>query len=184
MAFEPYLSVDPELKRRWAAALGESRLRVGLVWQGNPKASVERGRSVPLQAFSPLFDIPGVRWFSLQKEHGLDQAEHLRPPMTALVGLGADYERGDYHDTAAVIANLDLLICCDTSVAHLAGALGRPVWIALNAVADWRWLEHRSDTEWYPSARLYRQDHPGSWASVVEAMGRDLAILARFQPET
>ncbi len=161
----PYLTADPERQAAWGQRFPPGPFRIGVVWQGNPKASVERGRSIPLSAFAPLM-MEGVELISLQKEHGLDQLESL-PPGMAVTQLGDDYEIGDLHETAAVIMGLDLVVCCDTAVAHLAGALGKPVWLAINAVGDWRWLEARSDSPWYPSMRIFRQPRVGDWAGAM-----------------
>ena len=126
----------------------------------------------PLAAFAPLATLPGVRLLSLQKGDGTD--ELASPAGERILALGDDYQAGDFAVTAAVVEALDLLIACDTSIAHLGGALGKPVWLAVNAVADWRWLEGRADSPWYPSLRLYRQPRPGDWSAVVAAMAIDL----------
>jgi len=102
----------------------------------------------------------------------LDQLANL-PAGMAVTTLGADYDAGDLADTAAVIQALDLVVACDTAVAHLAGALGKPVWMGINKIGDWRWLTERSDSPWYPSLRLYRQPQVGDWASVVDAMAAE-----------
>jgi hypothetical protein len=141
-------------------------------------SEAELGRSIPLQAFAPL-DLPGVRLISLQKGDGLNELGAARAAGMSVTELGPDYEAGDFADTGAAIENLDLVICCDTAVAHLAGALGRPVWIAVNAVADWRWLLHRTDSPWYPSLTVYRQPTRGDWAGVFEKMAADLQALTR-----
>jgi tetratricopeptide (TPR) repeat protein len=166
-----YLSADADLAEQWAERL-PTGFRVGLVWQGSFGSKVDRGRSLRLADLSPLGDIPGVTLISLQKGHGLDQ---LAESGLQVADLGEAYAQGDFADTAAIIANLDLVIACDTSVAHLAGALGKPVWIALAKANDWRWLTERSDSPWYASARLYRQTTRDDWKSPVVAMVRDLA---------
>jgi tetratricopeptide (TPR) repeat protein len=180
----PYLAADPLRQAIWAERLPPGPFRIGVVWQGNPAASVERGRSIPLSAFAPLM-MDGVELVSLQKEHGLDQLEAL-PEGMAVTLLGDDYEIGDLDETAAVMMALDLVVCCDTSVAHLAGALGRPVWLAVNAVGDWRWLEERADSPWYPTMRLFRQPRPGDWAGamaqIAAALQRRLAERAARLP--
>lgn len=164
-----YLAADSRLVEHWRPRLSGETFKIGLVWQGNPRADVERGRSLPLRLFAPLAALPGVELVSLQKEHGLDQLEML-PPDMRVRDLGLDYEGGSFADTAAIIANLDLVISCDTAVAHLSGALGRPTWIAVNAVSDWRWLTEREDSPWYASARLFRQPSRGDWDGVVAHM--------------
>ncbi len=186
----PYLAADPALAAAWAARLGDivpglleaglleaGLLRVGVVWSGNLGSEVELGRSIPLAAFAPL-DRPGVRLVSLQKGDGVAQLDRL-PAALRVDRLGPDYDAGDFAVTAAVIANLDLVVCCDTAVAHLAGALGKPVWLAVNAVADWRWQLGRTDSPWYPSLRVHRQSRPGDWDGLFTAMAADLAAFGR-----
>src|SRR5262249_21343711 len=137
---------------------GES-VRVGLVWAGNPKHKNNRRRSLNPQLLAPLAEVAGVRWFSLQQGSSgganVGFAVQLGPELT------------DFAETAAAIENLDLVITVDTAVAHLAGALGRPVWTLLPFAPDWRWMLDRSDTRWYPSMRLFRQPAPGDWTSVI-----------------
>jgi tetratricopeptide (TPR) repeat protein len=179
----PYLKIAPDLNQAWAqrvqeATAGDVALRVGIVWSGNVGSEAELGRSIPLQAFAPL-DLPGVRLISLQKGDGLSELAGARAAGMSVTELGPDYDRGDFADTGALIENLDLLICCDTAVAHLAGALGRPVWLAVNAVADWRWLLERTDSPWYPSVTVYRQPSRGDWAGLFAKMAGDLERLAR-----
>jgi tetratricopeptide (TPR) repeat protein len=169
-----YLTPDPDLVAVWRDRLPRDAFKVGVVWQGNPRADVERGRSFPLRLLAPLAALPGVTLISLQKEHGLDQLEML-PPDMAVRDLGLDYEGGSFADTAAIVANLDLVITCDTSVGHLAGALGRPTWITVNAVSDWRWLTEREDSPWYSSVRLFRQPSRGDWDAVALRMTDALA---------
>jgi tetratricopeptide (TPR) repeat protein len=177
----PYLTVPADLTLAWAerltaATAGDRALRVGIVWSGNVESEAELGRSIPLQAFAPI-DLPGVRLISLQKGDGLEELPAARAAGLSVTELGPDYDHGDFAETGAVMENLDLVICCDTAVAHLAGALGRPVWLAVNAVADWRWLLNRTDSPWYPSLKLYRQASRGDWAGVFAAMAADLADL-------
>ena len=170
----PYLSADPALAAEWRMrieAAAQDGLRVGIVWSGNVTSEVEQGRSIPLDAFAPLAQA-GVRLVSLQKGDGLEQ---LSAAPFLVADLGAPYQAGDFADTAAVLAGLDLLVTCDTAVVHLAGALGRPAWLAISATPDWRWLENRSDSPWYPSVRLFRQTTRGEWAEVFAAMAERLA---------
>jgi tetratricopeptide (TPR) repeat protein len=175
-----YLAAEADLVSQWAERLPEG-FRVGLVWQGSYGSKVDRGRSLRLADLAPIGDIPGVNLISLQKGHGLDQ---LTASGVQVTDLGETYAEGDFADTAAIIANLDLVIACDTSVAHLAGALGKPVWIALAKANDWRWLTERADSPWYASARLYRQTTPDDWAAPIAAMARDLAKRAMVTPAT
>lgn len=159
----PYLAADPGRMARWREALGGLGFRVGIAWQGNPKGAVDRGRSIPLRHFLPLAREPGVATVSLQKGYGQEQLADV-PTDIAIVDAGARCDT--FADTAAVVANLDLVIASDTAVAHLAGALGTPVWIALKAAPAWRWGLAGDSTPWYPTARLFRQQVPGDWASV------------------
>ena len=160
----PYLEAEPQLVEAWRQRLDPyPGFKIGIVWQGNPKFRLDRFRSAPLTEFAPLARVPGVHLFSLQKGPGAEQLAALtdRFPVTDL-GSGLD----DFVDTAAVLKNLDLVVSVDTAVAHLAGALGIPVWVALPSASDWRWLMDREDSPWYPSMRLFRQDKPGDWAGV------------------
>jgi tetratricopeptide (TPR) repeat protein len=171
----PYLTAEAERITQWKQRLRAlPRLRVGIAWQGNP--AVEnliwaRGRSIPLAALEPLAHLPGVSLVSLQKGFGVEQ---LRAVAFAgrIVDLSAELDPGPdaFLDTAAVIAGLDLVISSDTSVAHLAGALGRPVWVMLAASPEWRWGLERSDSPWYPTMRLFRQTDSRDWTGVVAAI--------------
>jgi len=134
---------------------------------GIEAASPDRHRSMALETLEPLLEVRGVRLFSLQVDRG--------EPHDRIIDLTADIR--DFADSAALIANLDLVITVDTAAAHLAGALGRPAWILLPYNPDWRWLLHRDDTPWYPSARLFRQTTRGDWAGVI---GRVAGELSRF----
>ena len=163
----PYLRAEPELAERWKARLAMATgVRVGLVWAGNPDFGHDPQRSMPFAALLPLMEVDGVSVFGLQKGGGrrdLDDWQGRLPPR--FVDLGAEIR--DFADTAAILANLDLVVSVDTAVAHLAGALGRPVWTLLRDVGDWRWLDRGERTPWYPTMRLFRQERPGSWAPVV-----------------
>ena len=163
---------EPERVARWRDALPRDGLRIGIAWQGNPNAKIDAGRSIPLAQFAPLARIAGVRLVSLQKGHGLDQIEAL-PDGIEVVTLGDQFDTGPdaFVDTAAVMATLDLVVTSDTSIAHLAGALGRPVWVALRHVPDWRWLLGREDSPWYPTMRLFRQTRPDYWTDVFTRIG-------------
>lgn len=176
-AHVPYLAAEPARVACWRARLPAEGLRIGINWQGNPGGSIDRGRSAPLAEFAPLGRIPGVRLISLQTHHGLDQLAHLLPGMTVET-LGDDFDSGPdaFLDAAAVIMSLDLVISTDTAIVHLAGALGRPVWVALKAVPHWTWMIDREDSPWYPSARLFRQASDGDWRGVFERMARELSV--------
>jgi tetratricopeptide (TPR) repeat protein len=153
----------------WSSRLPKDRLNVGVCWQGNPQRHIDRGRSIPLAQFFPLSRVPGVRLVSLQKRHGLEQLRELPSGMTVET-LGDEFDSGPdaFVDAAAVIANLDLVVTSDTAIAHLAAAAGRPTWIALRFVPEWRWMLDKADSGWYPTVRLFRQRRPGDWAPVFE----------------
>lgn len=170
-AVVPYLRADPERAARARTRLGPD-FNVGLVWAGSPTQANDINRSLPLEALRPLLAVPGVRFFSVQKVPRPGDAAILAG-LPAVTDLGP--ELGDFADTAAVLQALDLLITVDTSVAHVAGALGRAVWVALTCVPDWRWLLERNDSPWYPTARLFRQTRRGDWEGVVRRIADALA---------
>ena len=175
----PYLFAEPARVEAWAKRLPAGQFRVGIVWQGKSTADVDIGRSIPLRSFAPLCRIPGLTLISLQKYDGAEQLAHLPPGMTVET-LGAEFDAGSdaFVDCAAVMMNLDLVISSDTAAAHLAGALGRPVWIVLKHVPDWRWMMDREDTPWYPTARLFRQARRDDWDEVFERIAGELARAA------
>jgi tetratricopeptide (TPR) repeat protein len=175
-----YLRAEEELAREWASRIGSRGFRVGIVWQGSPNIKADTARAVPLGSFAPLASIPDVRLISLQKNSGAEQLTDQELPFRVET-LGSAFDAGHdaFIDTAAVIANLDLVVTCDTSIAHLAGALGKPVWVALKKVPDWRWMLEREDTPWYPTMRLFRQKLRGDWAEPFSRMAEALADLAR-----
>ena len=177
LAFSPYLRATPERIARWAPRLPATGLRIGLVWRGNFQHENDEERSLPgLEVLAPLWSVPGTAFISLQKGMGEDQAAHP-PADQPLLHLGGELD--DYAETAAVVAQLDLLICVDTSVAHLAGALGKPCWVLLPAYkTDWRWLRACADTPWYPSLRLFRQRQRGDWTPVLEEVRQALSDKA------
>jgi hypothetical protein len=154
------------------------RFKVGIVWQGNPNPEADLARSAPLAAFAPLAAIPGVRLISLQKGYGVEQLADLSAGMR-VESLGDDFDAGPdaFVDTAAAMGALDLVVTCDTSVAHLAGALARPAWVALKQDAEWRWLRGRDDSPWYPTLRLFRQTRRSVWSDVFAAMAAELETL-------
>jgi tetratricopeptide (TPR) repeat protein len=175
----PYLHARPALVENWRVELSDlGGFRIGITWQGNPKFRRDRLRSIPLRFFSPLAEVPGVRLISLQKGAGSEQLAEFAG-RAAVVELGSRLEH--FQDTAAVMNNLDLVITSDTAAAHLAGALGIPVWVALSFAADWRWLLDRRDCPWYPTMRLFRQPTLGDWAAVFaeirQALGQRIARL-------
>lgn len=174
----PYLSAHPLRAARWRQRLGEAGFKVGIVWQGS-RNRIDVGRSVPLEMFRPLASIPGVRLISLQKGAALDRFRTESRDFRVEV-LGDDFDEGPqaFLDSAAVATHLDLIITCDTALAHLAGALGRPTWIAIKRVPDWRWFLDRTDCPWYPTVRLFRQSRRADWGTVFGAMHAELANLA------
>ncbi|MCY2988117.1 MAG: hypothetical protein NTY19_09680, partial [Planctomycetota bacterium] len=180
----PYLSADPQLVGDWQDRLREiPGFRVGINWQGRPGPGRGHVRNIPLRHFAPLAELPGVRLISLQQRPRCQAGEEDQEPFP-LIDFGDDVDQthGALMDTAAIMRNLDLVVTSDTSVAHLAGGLGVPVWVALPWAADWRWLRARSDSPWYPTMRLFRQPRWGDWASVfrdMEAILRDVTVAAR-----
>jgi tetratricopeptide (TPR) repeat protein len=171
----PYLKVDPKRVERWRQRIGSEGLRVGIAWQGRPDGRIDAGRSFALSEFEEISRLDGVRLISLQKNFGSEQLAWL-PAGMKVETLGEDYDAGPdaFLDTAAVMESLDLVITSDTAIAHLAGALGRPVWVALKWVPDWRWLLERADSPWYPTMRLFRQPSRGDWKGVFRAMKDEL----------
>jgi len=145
--------------------------RIGIAWQGNPTFPNDRERSVPLLHFAPLAAVPGVRLFSLQKNHGTEQLAEAKKKFPILdFSPPLDDATGAFIDTAAVMANLDLVVTSDTSIVHLAGALGVRVWMATSFACDWRWLRDRDDSPWYPTLRLFRQPRRGDWPTIFNRM--------------
>ena len=167
----PYVNPDASLVEAWRLRLEGNTRRIGLVWSGNPSMERNRLRSIPLDMLLPVMKTPGTTFYSLQVGPGSEQAKQL-PSDTRLIDLAPELR--DFVDTAAVVANLDLVISVDTSVAHLAGAMGKPVWILLNKGCDWRWFLGREDSPWYPTARLFRQATPGEWQEVVNCVEKEL----------
>jgi hypothetical protein len=183
----PYLSAEPGLIDAWEEELaaaqgvspspptplprrGEGRKKVGIVWQGSQRYAGDAHRSIKLKEFAPLAHVPGVQLVRLQKEFGAEQLRDV--PDWNVLDLGDQLR--DFADTAAVMQHLDLVITVDTAVAHLAGALGVPVWIALSVAADWRWMRGPDRSPWYPSVRLFRQTQWGDWGGVMRRMADEL----------
>ena len=175
----PYLSAEAQRARRWAGEIGGGGFKVGICWQGGT-SGVDLGRSFPLTLFREISIIPDVRLISLQKGKGLAQLENLPSDMTVET-LGADFDAGPdgFLDTAAVMTLCDVVITSDTAIAHLAGALGVPTWVALKRVPDWRWRLDGASSLWYPSLNLYRQPRAGDWQSVFESMAADIRAWRR-----
>jgi hypothetical protein len=179
----PYLSADPALVGAWRKKLAAvPGLRVGVAWQGNPHHKWDRHRSVHLAAFAPLARVGGVRLVSLQKGPGAEQLAALRGRLP-VVDFGDDLgASGPYPDTAALMRGLDLVVTVDTATAHLAGALGVPVWVPLSTIVDWRWLLGREDSPWYPTMRLFRQAQLGDWGPVFARLAEELRALVTGGP--
>ncbi len=171
----PYLTVPADAlqaaaERPWT----DHGLRVGLVWGATPRSFEDSDRSIPLALFESILSAKDVRFFSLQLGVQASQLEALERPMVDLSPAIADFA-----DTAALVTHLDLVITVDTSVAHVAGALGKPTWVLLPFSSDWRWLTHRDDSPWYPTVRLFRQARPRDWASVLECAQFELELLVQ-----
>jgi tetratricopeptide (TPR) repeat protein len=168
----PYVFADSDRTAFWKDQLSSSYgLKVGIAWRGNPEFAGDQRRSVPLGYFEPLAKIPGIRLFSLQTGHGREQLERVAASWN-ISDLGLPFS-----ETAAVMMNLDLIVTSDTVIAHLAGALARPTWLAVCCTPDWRWLLRRADSPWYPTMRLFRQPGPDLWPAVFESMASNMQTL-------
>jgi tetratricopeptide (TPR) repeat protein len=169
----PYVAPNTIMLQKWSDEVknDHARLKAGIVWSGNPKYKADQFRSIPLESFLQLWKIAGIGYYSLQKGEASSQVKKLSEKFKLI-----DYadEIQDFSDTAALIKNLDLVICVDTAVAHLAGALGKPVWTLLPFNPDWRWMLNREDSPWYPTMRLFRQLSPGDWGSVMDNVEKEL----------
>jgi hypothetical protein len=173
----PYLATDPRLVKQFRAKIrSQPGFKVGIVWQGNRDYMFDRFRSIPLAEFAPLAEVEGVQLFSLQKGAGTEQLAEIADRFTVTdLGSTLDTSGGAFMDTAAVMCNLDLVISSDTAAAHLAGGLGVPVWVALPSVPEWRWMQDRCDSPWYPTMRLFRQQQQGNWPEVFARIKQELA---------
>lgn len=164
--------VDVELAAEKFAPFARNREpRIGLAWAGNPRYKADRARSTQLATLVPLTRTIDATWISLQKGDAAEQLAAL--PRDVRICDGSSHDR-DLAETAALVADLDLVITTDTCIAHLAGAMGKPVWILLSHLSDWRWMQDRKTTPWYPSARLFRQAAPGDWPGLIDRVGREL----------
>ena len=176
----PYLQPNPADVAQWrdkiARHVPPGTLKVGVCWAGNKKHKNDRNRSIAPAALAPLAQVPNARFFSLQKGDNPLGVPSPTPPSLSIVDMTADFS--DLAEAAAMIANLDLVITVDTAIAHLASAMGKPTWVLLPFVPDWRWLLDRDDSPWYPSASLFRQPAPGDWATVVARVAEALKSLA------
>jgi hypothetical protein len=168
----PYLSADAELTGKWRDELAAiDGFKIAIAWQGSRDFSWDRWRSIPLAQFAPLARLPGVRLISLQKGIGSEQIAAVDFPVLDL-SERLDGVAGPFMDTAAVIQSVDLVVTSDTAVAHLAGVLGAPVWVALQYSPNWRWLLDRDDSPWYPTMRLFRQTKFGDWPAVFNRIAQ------------
>jgi hypothetical protein len=172
----PYLSAADTRVARWRERIGEDGFKIGISWQGNPNFRGDQNRSTPLREFGPLAAIPGVRLISLQRGLGTEQIADVDFGARIEILDGLD-ESGAFVDSAAVMMSLDLTISCDTAVPHLAGALARPLFVALGRVPDWRWMLDRDDSPWYPTARLFRQHKMDDWADVFVRMAAGVRAM-------
>ena len=173
----PYLSANAPRRAFWRGWLAESdaSLKVGLVWAGRPTHTGDRQRSMQLRQFLPIFRVPDVDFVSLQFDRGIEQIAQL-PGRQPIRDASCDIH--DFADTAALVSQLDLVIAVDTAVAHLAGALGKPVWVLLPLAPDWRWMLGRKDSPWYPTMRLFRQQRAMEWDPVIVQVRKQLQIFA------
>ncbi len=175
----PVLTADMALQHRWAERLPTGGLRAGLVWAGQARpalpgfGTLDRRRSAGLAAFAPVFDVPGVTFVNLQAGPA---ARQVRPPGCSFADPMPDV--ADFADTAAIIAGLDVVVSVDTSVVHLAGLMGKPVFLLDRYDGCWRWLSERQDSPWYPNLTIFRQDQPGDWAGVMAEVAASLHAMA------
>jgi hypothetical protein len=175
----PYLNAEPatvfaKYKQFPDARPGSRSRRIGLAWAGNPRYKADAQRSIALETLLPLLRVTDITWISLQKGAAVEQLTALNDELFVWDGSSAD---ADLAETAALLATLDLVITTDTCIAHLAGAMAKPVWILLPHLSDWRWMQRLETTPWYPTARLLRQRTPGDWSGVVYRVLRDLLAL-------
>jgi tetratricopeptide (TPR) repeat protein len=174
----PYLRPPAQAAQRWIKRVAQMEgFKIGLVWAGNPEHVNDHRRSIDLDRLAPLLAVTGASFASLQHGARLADLKKLKRGNIGIAGLAT--ELGDFADTAAAVDALDLIITVDTSVAHLAGALGKPVWVLLPWVTDWRWMLHREDNPWYPTMRLFRQPRGGDWTDVIARMADELAAVAQ-----
>lgn len=161
---QPYITAEPDRIERWRDVLPRAGFNVGIAWQGSAVNETDSHRSIPLAVLAPLANIPGVNLISLQIGEGTEQIDSV-PFGQQIIQPGADFDTGPdaFLDTAGLMSSLDLVVTCDSAVAHVAGALSRPAFLALCSIPDWRWLYKGANTSWYPSMRLFRQTQLGDW---------------------
>jgi|694.fasta_scaffold02766_16 tetratricopeptide (TPR) repeat protein len=180
MCSKAYIEVSETLAGYWGRQFQLPGLKVGICWQGNPDFHADVYRSVPLKRFASIVDVPGVNFVSLQYGYGSEQLKEVSfCSQIQKLPEGIDRSAGAFLDTAAIIRNLDLVITIDTSTAHLAGALGVPVWLILGRVPDWRWREQGEVTAWYPTMRLFRQSQVGHWEELFAEIALELSSEVR-----
>jgi tetratricopeptide (TPR) repeat protein len=172
----PYMHANQPLAQKWWDRMyhDSAKIKIGLVWSGNPRNKKLRHKSCSPDTFLPLANLENVTLYSLQKDEAAKQAKNTPEGMRLIDYTG---ELHDFMDTAALIENLDLVVSVDTAVAHLAGAIGKPVWTLLPFVPDWRWMLNREDSPWYPTMTLFRQHAPGDWETVIDAVKEKLERL-------
>jgi hypothetical protein len=175
----PYLAVESARVDRWRGVVQRyPGLRLGIAWQGRPDFRGDSRRSIPLAEFEPLARVPSVSVFSLQRGPGVEQVATMRDRFSVVEPVEPFDPPGQaFLDTAAIIQSLDLVITSDTATAHLAGALGVSVWLALSFAPDWRWMMEGETSPWYPSMRLFRQTRPGQWSDIFQQMVQALRPL-------
>jgi tetratricopeptide (TPR) repeat protein len=172
-AHTPYLSVPPSYRRKWRGSIGgHAKRKIGLAWSG--RVQQQENRTMPLAELEPLFALDGIDWIILQPALSAAERATLDAHPRASTIHRFDRRIGDFADTAAIIERLDTVVCIDTSIAHLTGALRKPLWLMLPFAADWRWFVDEPRSTWYPGARLVRQPEPGAWAPVVEQIANEL----------
>ena len=177
----PYITAHKDRIEYWRRKFPQDRFLVGICWKGSADYPDDVFRSIPLSEFAPLADVPGVQLVSLQKGPGVEQIASFTR-RDSLIELG-DFDRDKpFLDTAAAMFSLDLVVTADTAIGHLAGAIGRPVWIALTVAPDWRWLLDRKDSPWYPSVRLFRQPTLGNWTAVFKEIAEAIGRLRAYNP--
>ena len=168
------LDAETERVAYWKDRIKGNGLKIGIAWQGSQGTKTDNGRSFELKFFENIATLPNLQLISLQKGYGSEQLKNM-PHGMQVVDLGDELDKdGAFLDSSAVMMNLDLVITCDTALAHLAGTLGIKTWVALKYVPDWRWMLHRQDSPWYPSLKLYRQEKMDDWVPVFHQMQIDI----------
>ena len=170
----PYINA-PSFCNIRIKTLSANVMKVGMIWAGSRTHDNDRNRSCDVEYFKSLMNIPGIAWFSLQKDSREEEIKKLSDYYTCWKDMNAFIN--DFADTASVINQLDLIVTVDTAVAHLAGAMGKPVWVLLPFAPDWRWMRERADSPWYPTARIFRQTSPGIWDNIIERIASELRCL-------